>query len=549
MAEYNSSNVSSQISTKNNKSISSSSEKSLYNNTTDFDQQSETSDVLSDTRSIISEDEISNEDIYYNNQQYNTKDQDESSDVADDEYEEFMYYDDDDDLYDLPDIRRGIEFKEGDVKVVKRYKRQITDLDDYQEQEWDMEEYTEEIDEENFMYKLNEALIEDSPERIIHILKFVPMDIDVYEEVLESLLPVAIENNSIVSYREMLKKFKEIYETSSAVSINPYTLFLCKNRPDTIIQLYAMNMIPADMYKFLCDCFDIGVGALIEEIATLSDEPKSAQYAKRVLEAYGVSNLYYLRELYELVKEKDNIRVEEAIAAYIAKVSETVGEYSEKPKYIASVGNIIPSVPEIKFPILSADQLFEYYKKVHTKPEYVLPEDHDRMLKELVETENEQISKVLYLRDIISEDIEFHRLFGPSHNNIRRGAYSYDATHICERYGGCRMLLCNCVEGIDEELQGEELEDADWFKGRCEVCGIGIRSRRYAVRRARKSGGWSGCYCSYGCVRSMKNMDRMDKEIQDEVEYSLKSNLIYEKIDASEEIKKYSEATLLKCEK
>ena len=509
---------------------------------------SDEGDVLSDNRSVLSDGEASNEDIYYAGNQFEEDEQEreykEFQETIFDDDEEFEYQEEDE--FDYKNVRNLVfdESAPAATAIRKKYTPEITTLDDYQEQ-YEEEEEDEIINEEDFMQKLYDGLIQDSPERINYILKFIPADIDVLEQILEELLPYAIFSSSIISYRELLKRYKEVYESASAVSLIPYVSFLCKSRPDTMIKLYDEGYNPADLYKFLCDCFDLGFTVLIEEIATLSDEPKSAQYAKRVLEAYDITNLYYLRELQDLIREKDNIRVEEAVAAYIAKVSERVEEYADKPKYIAPVGNVIPSVPEIKFPILSPDQLFEYYKKIHTKPEYVLPEDHDKALKELVEKENEQISKVLYLRDIISEDIEFHRLFGPSHNNVRRGAYSYDATHICERYGGCRMLLCNCVEGIDEELQGEELEDADWFKGRCDVCGIGIKSRRFAVRRARKCGGWSGCYCSFGCVKNMSNMDRMDKEIQDEIYYSLQTNLIYEKIDTLNEIQKYREATLL----
>jgi len=77
-----------------------------------------------------------------------------------------------------------------------------------------------------------------------------------------------------------------------------------------------------------------------------------------------------------------------------------------------------------------------------------------------------------------------------------------------------RMLLCNVYDA------DEEGEDYDWFGGACEVCGMRIKHRHYALRMPELSGGWSGCYCSWKCVTSRANDEEgvLLVKIKDELE-------------------------------
>ena len=85
--------------------------------------------------------------------------------------------------------------------------------------------------------------------------------------------------------------------------------------------------------------------------------------------------------------------------------------------------------------------------------------------------------------------------------------------HICHKYGGCRMLFCNCFEfhlksPNEEEQEKEQREESqkdhtiqsNWFKGYCEKCKRNISKRCYSIRRPLIEGGWIGTYCSWNCL-------------------------------------------------
>lgn len=74
---------------------------------------------------------------------------------------------------------------------------------------------------------------------------------------------------------------------------------------------------------------------------------------------------------------------------------------------------------------------------------------------------------------------------------------------FCWKYGGHRMLTCNCFELNEYEdvrySPGEDIEPDDWFVGFCryQACFLKISKRCYAVRIPIPGGGWYGCYCCW----------------------------------------------------
>ena len=93
---------------------------------------------------------------------------------------------------------------------------------------------------------------------------------------------------------------------------------------------------------------------------------------------------------------------------------------------------------------------------------------------------------------------------------------------VCARFGGCRMLTCNCFERSPERegisyhsLLGEDAEEydfqtADWFlQQRCQTCANRIRCRAHAIRRPLVMGGWLGCYCSRTCLVDSLSKDEL----------------------------------------
>ena len=100
------------------------------------------------------------------------------------------------------------------------------------------------------------------------------------------------------------------------------------------------------------------------------------------------------------------------------------------------------------------------------------------------------------------DDTDWFLEYGPL--NTIYHASNPEPTHVCHRYGGCRMLLC-----CEYENKGDDGESVDifskrrgsWFRGECDICQNKIEKSCCAVRLPLQKGGWYGCYCSFECVR------------------------------------------------
>jgi hypothetical protein len=97
--------------------------------------------------------------------------------------------------------------------------------------------------------------------------------------------------------------------------------------------------------------------------------------------------------------------------------------------------------------------------------------------------------------------------------------------HECSRYGGCRMLLCTCLEAQAEE---DEFYERDWFTGVCRGCHQRIAHPWYAVRQPLPGGGWQGCYCSTRCIEPY-TYDLMDTLLLQNVADFLETTGIYDR--------------------
>lgn len=84
----------------------------------------------------------------------------------------------------------------------------------------------------------------------------------------------------------------------------------------------------------------------------------------------------------------------------------------------------------------------------------------------------------------LSNSAELARLYGPSN---KAAGMDYTIDSPCTKFGGCRMLICECYE-------------EDWFLGYCQVCLKKIPYKTWAMRLPILTGSWTGCFCSPGCA-------------------------------------------------
>lgn len=114
--------------------------------------------------------------------------------------------------------------------------------------------------------------------------------------------------------------------------------------------------------------------------------------------------------------------------------------------------------------------------------------------------------------DKMNENEILLQILGPA-NPIVNGDFT-QVNHVCFKYGGCRMLFCNCYE-LDTVTNDEDTGSdtpyypniPQWFKGKCQKCRRVITKRCYAVRRPLPQGGWRGTFCSWNCIHLSGDMD------------------------------------------
>lgn len=115
-----------------------------------------------------------------------------------------------------------------------------------------------------------------------------------------------------------------------------------------------------------------------------------------------------------------------------------------------------------------------------------------------------ELINIEYPEDLLEDEIEDFRRFGPCnpvHNPINS---QYD---VVQQYMLTSFYNDNVDETgteiyPDENISADQIEDLNWFTGMCDRCSRGIERLHHAVRRPVLYGGWTGCYCSWNCVRN-----------------------------------------------
>lgn len=191
--------------------------------------------------------------------------------------------------------------------------------------------------------------------------------------------------------------------------------------------------------------------------------------------------------------------------------------------------------------------------------EFIDIEDTRRRLREKLDkmTEDERRIYLSYMNqstmDELTSNIAIFNIMGPA-NPIINGVFK-KTDHNCYRYGGCRMLYCNCFEVEQMDIGKDELEIEfpnipQWFTGECEKCKREILKRCYAIRRPLPQGGWRGTYCSWNCLHLSGNVDdKMSMELCHMMEDQIVKRKILDRIEMDvEEVLKEQKTALLEEE-
>jgi hypothetical protein len=220
----------------------------------------------------------------------------------------------------------------------------------------------------------------------------------------------------------------------------------------------------------------------------------------------------------------DNIEEEEyenqLLRSYFqTKTAETSGNISYPDWIILNLPHpVIPSVPEgIPTVKEAVDLLMENLKKQkfsvmsEEDGEYIDVKDGNQVRDLLISqysisTIAEKIKMLSDVKQIPEfDDILLFQEFGPVNTMYTVSLTPSDPSHKCEKYGGCRMLLCTEFESVHTNgyeidlMSYDNYENLDWFSS-CDICKKNIGKRQNAIRLPLCHGGWMGCYCSFDCM-------------------------------------------------
>lgn len=195
-------------------------------------------------------------------------------------------------------------------------------------------------------------------------------------------------------------------------------------------------------------------------------------------------------------------------------------ELTEESDLIDVVNDILETEIKTELPFDDVDYCVEYLTSGLKRfdIEVVDLEATKMVLKEKLESMTDQ-EREAYMSSFLSQDMVdkmnqnevLLQILGPA-NPLVNGDFT-QMNHVCFKYGGCRMLFCNCFEN---ELLSQQDETGmepyypnipQWFTGKCQHCKREIMKRCYAVRRPLPQGGWRGTFCSFNCVHLSGDID------------------------------------------
>lgn len=290
----------------------------------------------------------------------------------------------------------------------------------------------------------------------------------------------------------------------------------------------------------LSACTDLSFTAVVSNLCGL---PASAQleYA-----TYSLLQIYNVDEdVIELAAQSaatlDNIAVTNALYNLLALANEN--KTATRPNYLIHGTHTMTPLEEFDLSKVdyNVDAMIRLLSKDIRFPG-MLEEDVQNQIRALVQKSDPEELNRLVLASVrkksLAKNPELARLFGPVNTNSR---LDLSSNSVCCRYGGCRLLICNCIEGVNDDF-GENIQDADWFTGVCQVCGTNIPTRQYALRKPNRNGGWSGCYCGEKCVRKDPYVEApIDGPIIDAAMRDLHTTGLYEQVNLDGELTRLQE--------
>ena len=273
-------------------------------------------------------------------------------------------------------------------------------------------------------------------------------------------------------------------------------------------ELFLWNDVPQELLAFVLRCYreEIIPVELLTELIQLDTSENVYVAMEKVTSLMGEQLYDTYQQLEEMAFENEN----SVAVRWLQNHKDKIAPEAPIPDYVSDFGLREPPDVQIKEIVeVTDDELADLMTETLTINKDTDAEaNKEQLLKQISEMDPDerriQAEKLVLSREVLtlSEDVSLFRYFGPV-NPAPSADFSSD--NVCTRYGGCRMFLCN--EFTPEVDDIDDYGADDWFTGNCDYCSRKIRQREFAVRIPIVSGGWKGCFCSWGCVEEATEDD------------------------------------------
>lgn len=324
------------------------------------------------------------------------------------------------------------------------------------------------------------------------------------DKILVCLIHTAFKQNNEVTTRKIIDYFDE-----KRLNYDPLP---------ALTNIFLNPYFNKALWNWVIKCFPEKEGSgYFLDLINYNDDINSVKISKILLEIFPNITNHEWNELFELTNDFEDVEYHNIILREFLKLqTEKTGNYAKLPTYliksdlvkIHEYPNNIPNVKDaVNLILADFDKLnitLVNDDKEGDDENVELPPNKNQIENMLIcqyaiSTSREKItmlSNVKHIEDF--DDINTFQEYGPVNSN-----YSYyndaDEDHICQKYGGCRMLLCNEYTN-DVDFTAEDIEVTEWFNYKCDICNKKIKAEHHALRKPLNKGGWIGCYCSFQCL-------------------------------------------------
>lgn len=336
------------------------------------------------------------------------------------------------------------------------------------------------------------------------------------EEIIE-LLSFICRAESIEPYREHLVVLQEKYDMT--LEVRPLEIEILSLREKFDLRT---------LRNFYQGTGTHGYHSLIMPLITAYQEDRSAAlYARMIEEIFGVvPDQEFIQQIVDFLRGSEMNGVGSvSLERYFTNKLNRISAYAPIPSYIRDFGDIeldrLFKLTQSEIdPDLPDDLIADYL--LQQMGNYLVVEEEEEepnraknvILDKLESMESQQKEEFLKLFQVDPEDVkraqndrDTFRVYGPC-NPMPDTDFSQLTAEDGEPdvnviFGGARMFTFQQFE-YDYE---NDLPVDDWFRGYCLQCSKRIRAYFHAVRVPYIQGGFSGCYCSWDCVREFIKMD------------------------------------------